>query len=176
MSARHMRNSTCLTSTCGSVCSDNTCSRYIPTGRYFWSKAKSQPLSLRTICPMFFGLPQEARTDASMSEPSRLCADAMLSCCLTSEQPMRGERNSQCSNPSVEVSLSVHCWKIWRRTNSAVRDSILPTFCLLFRLGVRYSGRRLPAIHIYSNSLTSWAWSWSRNNDWTARCPGEFGL
>lgn len=43
VSAGHTQNYGCLTSICGSVCSDNICFLYIPTGRSFSWRARSQP-------------------------------------------------------------------------------------------------------------------------------------
>ena len=122
-------------------CSASTCFRYIPTGQSFWSRAKSPPLSLRTICRMSFGSLRAARTDASIYRLSIHCADAMLFFCPTSVRPMLGRIKCRCSSPPVEALLSVRCSKIWRRMSRAVRDSILPTFCLLFRPGIRYSSK-----------------------------------
>lgn len=141
VSAGHTRNYGCRTSICDSVCSASTCFRYIPTGQSFWSRAKSPPLSLRTICRMSFGSLRAARTDASIYRLSIHCADAMLFFCPTSVRPMLGRIKCRCSSPPVEALLSVRCSKIWRRMSRAVRDSILPTFCLLFRPGIRYSSK-----------------------------------
>ncbi len=95
-----------------------------PDRAVFLVESESQPLSLRAICPMRCGSPQEAKIAASMSRLSRLCADAMFCCSLTSERPMRGGRNYQYFNLSAVASVSVQCSKIWRPMHSAVRALI----------------------------------------------------
>lgn len=107
VSERSVMNFGCQTSTCGSACSDNTCSRYIPTKRFFSSRAKKTSLLLHTICPMSVGSLLGARTDASMPELSRRYMGAMSFFCPTSERPMLGGRSCQSSNPFVGVFVSV---------------------------------------------------------------------